>query len=48
MFVDVRGAGMVCVMELAPHWSKLRNPMIPGVYNDVILGLTSAHWLEHS
>ena len=35
-------------MEMAPHWSRLRNPMIMRIYNDVILGLTTAHWSIHS
>ena len=35
-------------MDLAPHWSRLRNPMIMRVYNNVILGLPTAHWSGHS
>ena len=44
MFVYVCGAGLTCVMEVAPHWSRLRNSMIMRIYNDVTLGLTTGHW----
>ena len=47
-FVYVCGAGLICVTEVAPHWSRLRNSMIMRVYNDVTLGLTTAHWPEKS
>ena len=33
-------AGLLCVTEIAPDWSRLRNRMILRVYNDVTLGLT--------
>ena len=47
-FVYVCGAGLICVTEVAPHWSKLRNSMIMRIYYDVRLGLTTAHWSEKS
>ena len=40
-------ASLVCVTEIAPHWSRLRNPMIMRIYNDVTLGLTTGHWSDY-
>ena len=51
MFVYVCGAGVTCVMEVAPHWSRLRNSMIMRINklnNDVTLVLTTGHWSEKS
>ena len=42
--VEVCVAGLICVTEVAPHWSRLRNPMMMRIYNDVIFGLTTADW----
>ena len=41
-------AGLICVTEVAPHWSRLRNSIIMRIYNDVTLGLTTGHWSEKS
>ena len=38
MFVIVPVAGLSRVTDVAPHWSRLRNPMILRIYNHVILG----------
>ena len=46
LFVYVPVAGLICVTEVAPHWSGLRNSMIMRIYNDVTLGLTTGHWSE--
>ena len=48
MFVIVCVAGLTRVMDLAPHWSTLRNPMIMRIYNDVILRFTTGHWSVHA
>ena len=48
MFVDVCGAGLICVTKVAPHWSRLRNFMIMRVNNDVTLRLTTGHRSEHT
>ena len=48
MFVIVCLAGLTRVMDVAPHWSILRNPMIMRIYNDVILRFTTGHWSVHA
>ena len=48
MFVIDPVAGLTRVTDVAPHWSRLRNPMIMRIYNDVILGLTTGHWSVHA
>ena len=47
MFVDVSAAGLVCMTEIGPHWSRLRYPIIMRIYNDVTLGLTTGHWSDY-
>ena len=48
LLVYVPVAGLICVMEEAPHWSGLRNSMIMRIYNDVTVGLTTGHWSVQS
>ena len=45
VLVEVLLAGLTHVTEVAPYWSRLRNRMLRRVHNDVILGLTSVHFL---
>ena len=47
MFVDVSAAGLVCMTEIGPHWSRLRYFIIMRIYNDVTLGLTTGHWSDY-